>query len=662
MKKRLQLCLSLACFWALGTNHVMGNDNSTHHKTSLFSKLESTSFLTNSHLMRVWRVALPVTKNTLNERFGGNTDDVRDFWKKAEKALNEHYAPVGFCFQVADHDQLIGCNSDPQFDANPPSIFGYNKSKSEMDKIISENSYDISLWIIDSKTSTLTGQADMFSAYVCDGKSKGFSDANVQHVCHELGHLLGSKHTHRTNETVHSYFLEPGLGTSMMSYGNPRTFFSLFSIDRFRHAAATRSSAYFPTTQRDRNTLVKLDNQAISYNTNYLYGLPTDSSTPSLDEKWCQPHYRIPQGACFAIHLSGTDPEGYPLKFAFQPVSQPFNVMQMPKQGLMTKPETEDGHIDYRPQYDVYDSSTMPFMLIDGSDPTTVAPGDYTFWMAAIRQPKHTPTYENFIRHPFYPAIDAYETKLTIVAGTPFQASITPVNSMNQYKAGEKIVVTWGVNDNFFDENSKVRLSLSTDFGNSFPHILAEGVRAKDGQCEVVLPQKTFDKVAYNGSKKRVRAGIIKVEVEDGLAYTLTCLSPTDAATHKKAEGGFTVSKGYVSFTNTPESYIVVKSRDELPPKADVQAKGYFGNNIPTTYQEQEKGQYVVRTWSGTDVSKTFYYRQIIRIDNSSSTTSIASHLLNNMEEKAPAYDIQGRKAGNDHRGITIVRGKKVMR
>jgi hypothetical protein len=146
-------------------------------------------------------------------------------------------------------------------------------------------------------------------------------------------------------------------------------------------------------------------------------------------------------------------------------------------------------------------------------------------------------TYTALEEEPFYSTYAIWETQVQIVEGEAFNATIEFAET--EYTAGEEITVKWGVNEAYFSADSKVRISLSTDYGNTFKYVLAESVEALDGQCTVILPNVNIGQVDvdFTTAVRKMNGGVIKVEEIDGAAYTLTVLDPN-------TDKGFTVTGG----------------------------------------------------------------------------------------------------------------------
>lgn len=102
--------------------HLRAEDTTTnpHH----YSKHKvGGPFLFNSHVMYVWRLALPVTTGAYKTDFQSNPEKVRAFWARMEKELNELFSPsVGYVFQVIQRDGLMNVATEPNFDIYIPKI------------------------------------------------------------------------------------------------------------------------------------------------------------------------------------------------------------------------------------------------------------------------------------------------------------------------------------------------------------------------------------------------------------------------------------------------------------------------------------------------------------------------------------------------------------
>ena len=115
---------------------------------------------------------------------------------------------------------------------------------------------------------------------------------------------------------------------------------------------------------------------------------------------------------------------------------------------------------------------------------------------------------------------------IEVVAGTEFTASFSPAKDV--YNAGEAVMVQWGVNGSYFTKDSRVRITMSDNYGRSFEYVLAESVPAREGNCNVELPDVNVGDVDVDfiTAVRSMPGGIIRVEEIGGVAYTLTAISP----------------------------------------------------------------------------------------------------------------------------------------
>jgi hypothetical protein len=135
---------------------------------------------------------------------------------------------------------------------------------------------------------------------------------------------------------------------------------------------------------------------------------------------------------------------------------------------------------------------------------------------------------------PFYCNYSVWGATIRILPGTEFNASLTP--EKKEYNAGEKVTVKWGVNNAFFTPESKVRITMSSDYGKTFGYVLAEEVPAQNGEASIRMPNVNVGNVDVDfiTATRQMRGGIIRIEEKNGSAFTLTGQSPDNG-------GGFTI-------------------------------------------------------------------------------------------------------------------------
>ena len=445
--------------------------------------------------LRFYRLAIPVTKSAYEQDLDSNNDKVKAFWQACEDFVNKMFVPLGFCFDVVESESLINVTDLTIGNTGLPKI---GNCTSDLNTILGEANYDVAMWVThrdDSEENS--GLSALKGAYSSTTKGSGYAKTDKWVVAHELGHMFGAVHTLQ------------GEGSLMDNLG---VYFSYPSIK------AIRNSAIGATAHKN----VKVANNA-----------------PMFDAEQMLKTYRIPQGACLAIDVQATDMEEHQLRYTAIGCNSK-NVDNVQEGADVTLPfasfaPQESNVISYAPQYTadlVYDDY---FYLKEGTGIHEMEPGTYPLSILVNDVPETAWNSEALATNPFYSTYAIWETQVQVVEGTSFSASLSPVK--DTYTAGETITVNWGVNEVYFTADSKVRISLSTDYGKTFNYILAEAVVALDGTCTVMLPNCNIGTVAvdFGTATRTMNGGVIKVEEIGSGVFTLTALDPN---THK----GFTVT------------------------------------------------------------------------------------------------------------------------
>ena len=448
--------------------------------------------------LRFYRLAIPVTKSAYEEDLDSSNDKVKAFWQECEDFVNKMFVPLGFCFDVVENESLINVTDLPIGGSGLPEI---GNCTSDLNTIIGEANYDVAMWVTHRDDfEENSGLSALNGAYSSSTKGSGYAKTDKWVVAHELGHMFGAVHTLQ------------GEGSLMDNMGE---YFSYPSIKAIRNSAKGTSSY----------NNVKVANNA-----------------PQFDAEKMQATYRIPQGACLAIDVQATDIEGYKLMYTAIGCNSE-NVDKVQEGQAMTLPfasfaPQESNIISYAPIYTadaVYDDY---FYLKDGTGVHEKEAGTYPLSILVNDVPSTAWSYAALIAAPFYSTYAIWETQVQIVEGEAFNAAIEPAKTA--YTAGETVTVTWGVNANYFTADSKVRISLSTDYGKTFKYVLAESVEALAGSYTVTLPKVNIGQVDvdFTTAVRKMNGGVIKVEEIGGAAYTLTALDPN-------TDKGFTVTGGF---------------------------------------------------------------------------------------------------------------------
>lgn len=512
------------------------------------SALQAEDALPGDGTLRYYRLAIPVTvsafENDLQGDYGLFDDDYQDkvipFWQACEDFVNEVFVPLGMCFDVVMDKRLVMTEHINDLDRSEelPEI---GNGTNYINDAIGEGSYDVGMWVTHRKSyAENSGLSIEGGAYISSAKGSCYAKTDKWVVAHELGHMFGAPHT------------TTGEG-SLMDYGGD-DFFAYPSIKTIRNKAKGTSSY--------KN--VKVDNEA-----------------PKFNAEAMQKTYRIPQGACLSIDVQATDAEGHRLLYTAIGCSSA-NVDNIVEGGLMPHfasfvPQ-ESNVINYQPTYIADIMYDDYFYLKDGTDVPKMVPGNYALSILVNDVPSTAWSYSALQANPFYSTYAIWESQVQIVGGTAFNATLTPAKS--QYTAGEQVTVSWGVNENYFTADSRLRISLSTDYGKTFKYVLAEDVKALDGKCVVNLPKVNVGKldVDFTTATRQMNGGIIKVEEIGGSAFTLTTLDPN-------SNNSFTVTGGFdekdVAICNIG-TYEIATFYANAPMTIPAGMTAYVATNAPT--------------------------------------------------------------------------------
>ena len=448
---------------------------------------ETAPTIANTQTLRVYRLAMHIPYSTFStEHLEKNIQKVKTFWADTENFLNEVYLrDLGVRFELVNDERLIiKDESKETFASFHNADYVKDNSTRIINELIGENSYDvgISLAYTASLKKGVRGLAYLKGVYQANTKADAVAVLTKEVIAHEIGHLFGGKHTfgsYKGSEAYDSEKTEYDRGTSVMSYGSPRDFFSLSSIQRIRELLTK-----VPVKAHDKTFTTQ---------------------APRIDHSKIKSHYTIPKGTFFQFYIPAIDPDSVELLYAVNQHDVRNGAESPITQYIIYKP-TPANPVTIKTEYHKDSGS-----VIANSGLAQQTTGTFTFWLGVSDAPLQ-PSADYIVQY------DLAETKVTVKDGTPFKITNT---LKNKYKGGAQLTLSWNVDNTIF-KDTKVRILLSDDLGKTFKHmVVAEA--DNNGSKEITLPNISTTQA------------VLKVEVIDGLAFDLTNYNPKN--------GGFTIEK-----------------------------------------------------------------------------------------------------------------------
>ncbi len=594
--------------------------------TSISEQLaeEEKSINISDSTFREYRLAVLLTYEEIHsEKFGGDKEKIKTWLKELETYLNSIYVrDAGVKFTIVYDDRLLA------EDLHSRNVFidNANTATNEITKRIGNDGYDIGV-VCRYDMYDNAGLATIGAIKWDDMKGNVTSMKQDNHtIAHELSHAFGCQHTWVTGS-------EPGnSGQSIAGYG-----FS--SITHFLSLASL--SQLTPTVQlADRLR-----------NASYKRMVSETNTAPRIDRERMKREYIVPKNTFFTIPVYASDAEQDSLYYSYAQ----WDYLAYKPAHFPTFPATHNNVLNFGRTY-----STANWTLVPNSD--TLPVGEYKMLISVSDA---LPTEEAIAKEQA-PLRDNFLTIVKVVEATPFKINPT---LKTEFMAGERFMLKWDVDKDFFSPESKVRVLLSDDGGTTFKHILVPET-ANDGECEVVLPQQEIDRmptytihipstgedrVIYTQGKAVLRLEVI------GQGYF-------DITDNNMINGGSSVSLNPIKFEGLPISnYIELGADEEIPAIPDITASSN-GWDVPVTYSESIEGDLTRRLWVANDGNTENAYVQYIKGGKHTSTgihhTATNETILPNSKSSSTAncYDLSGRRVIQPtKKGVYIRNGQKVI-
>ena len=308
-----------------------------------------------------------------------------------------------------------------------------------------------------------------------DGIPQG-DNFDIDYVIHEVGHQLGANHTFSMSSEGTGVNKEVGSGITIMGYaGITAQDVAPHSIDIFHQASIAQIQS-------------NLAGKACPITTN----IAANNSTPVVATV---PNYTIPKSTPFALTGSATDTNGDQLTFCWEQ-----NDNSTTTGNLSVASETKTTG----PNWISFIPTTSPTRyfprlsnILAGSLITGTLGGDAVANVEALSSVARTLNFRLTVRDnvpysstaPIKVGQTQFTDMVVTVNGTAGPFAVSAPNTAVSWPAGSTQTITWSVNStNLSPINcANVKISLSTDGGQTFPTVLAAST-PNDGTEALVIP------------------------------------------------------------------------------------------------------------------------------------------------------------------------------
>jgi reprolysin-like metallo-peptidase family M12B/putative Ig domain-containing protein len=431
-------------------------------------------------------------------------------------AIYERELAIRFIL-VSNNDRIIYLDgsSDPYTNGSGSTMLSQNQSN--IDSVIGSANYDF------GHVFSTGGGGIAYLGIICinGSKAKGVTGTanpigdpyDVDYVVHEMGHQFGANHPFAGtggscsgNQNLASAY-EPGSGTTIMAYAGICSPQDL----------ASHSDDYFHTINYD-----EIDGYTSGTGSSCAQLSSTGNTPPAIAPL---SGYTIPAQTPFSLTASASDPDGDTVTYCWEEFDK----------GPIQDPTAEPRDNGSSPLFRSFPPTTNPtrifpsltYILNNQNVPpatvNTLATGEY------LPTTSRNMVFRVTVRdnHPGGGGSNYSSSTVSAVnSAGPFV--ITAPNSGATIAGGTPQTVTWNVaNTNVSPINcANVKISLSTDGGNTFPIVLASSM-PNIGIALVTIPN-TANVATTQGRIKVEAVGNIFFDISDAnLTITSTNTAPT---------------------------------------------------------------------------------------------------------------------------------------